>query len=476
MDAQPAYFLLPFRFGNLNGNHELIVNETGDYKIVPKGSSRRIILKEVGKDEELYKDLISMFFISESPIPDLIDILATKYRTKKQFLDGFTGLHIFAITLRCDHSCEYCQVSCKSSSNESYDMSYEHIDKAINLMFRSPSNHLTMEFQGGEPLLVFDKVKYAIQKAKTDAHNKKKSINFVICTNLSLVNDNILEFCKEYDVNISTSLDGPEYVHNSSRKKTNSNSYKEAIKNISSTQKELGIEKVSALMTTTKTALKFPIQIIDEYRKMGFQSIFLRPINPYGYALRTLKNVYEASEFVEFYKEALNYILELNLRGEYFVEEYTRIILKKILTPFNTGFVDLQSPSGIVTGVVVYNRDGRVYASDEARMLGEVGDYSFCLGHLDSSTYDEIFYGNKVAKTTEYILNESLVGCSDCVFQAYCGADPVQNHSTQSDPYGNRPRSAFCARNREIMTFLFNKIIDDPEAGRIFLSWATEIC
>jgi hypothetical protein len=30
----------------------------------------------------------------------LLDVLATKYRTKRSFLDGFTKLHIFVTTLR----------------------------------------------------------------------------------------------------------------------------------------------------------------------------------------------------------------------------------------------------------------------------------------------------------------------------------------------------------------------------------------
>jgi hypothetical protein len=68
-----------------------------------------------------------------------------------------------------------------------------------------------------------------------------------------------------------------------------------------------------------------------------------------------------------------------NRDGRTFPEIYATLILKKILTPYPTGYVDLQSPAGAGFGVVVYNYDGEVYASDEARMLAEMGDTGFRL-------------------------------------------------------------------------------------------------
>jgi len=75
------------------------------------------------------------------------------------------------------------------------------------------------------------------------------------------------------------------------------------------------------------------------------------------------------------------------------VEIYARILLTKILTPFATGYVDLQSPAGAGISVAVYNYDGDVYATDEARMLAEMGDRTFRLGNLHSNTYEEVFGG-----------------------------------------------------------------------------------
>lgn len=465
------YYLLPFRFHRINEEKEVLVNEVGDFLVVPIGTAYRITNKKIEINETLYADLIANFFISEKPIPELIDILATRYRTKKSFISDFTGLHIFVITLRCEHTCNYCQVSRVTHDKDKYDMTIETLDRGIELMMCSPNPHVTMEFQGGEALLAFDRIKYAVEKAKKLANEKSKGITFVICTNLALINHEILQFCKKYDVLISTSLDGPKYIHDANRQKLNTSSYELTIKGIELTRQILGRDKVSALMTTTQLSLEHPYEIVDEYFNRGFTGIFLRSISPYGFALRTEKNRYGSKAFLEFYKKALERIIEYNLQGYYFEENFTKIILTKMLTPFNDGFVDLQSPAGVITGVIVFNYDGGVYASDESRMLAEQNDFTFKLGTVNNS-YKEIFFGEKALVIAEVSINESITGCSDCAFQTYCGADPVHNWAAQGDLYGYRPTSDFCIKNMEIFRYLI-ELIDNKDVLPIFHSWIT---
>ena len=52
-----------------------------------------------------------------------LELLATKIRTRLRRLPHSTGLHIFVVTLRCEHSCPYCQVSRRSADTARYDMS-----------------------------------------------------------------------------------------------------------------------------------------------------------------------------------------------------------------------------------------------------------------------------------------------------------------------------------------------------------------
>jgi len=462
------YHLLPFRFERIR-NKELIVNDAGDFLFVPLNTVDRIVAREISSEEELYKDLTAFYFISEEPIPRTIDLYATRLRTKKSFLNGFTSLHIFVLTVRCNQNCIYCQASSKENQSSSYDMRPMDIVKAIDLMFQTPSPAITMEFQGGEPSLTSELLRYAIERTEQKNEIYQKQITYVLCTNSINLTEEIIDISSSYKVLISTSLDGPEFIHNKNRGKTDS--YQRVVSGIKKARTNLGYDRVSALMTTSELSLNYPIEIIDSYIENEFNSIFLRPLNPYG--LATTKDDWDLyfDQFVEFYKTSLDYIIELNKKGIFFVEELTALILSKILSPFPIGFVDLQSPSGIINSVIVYHYDGYVYASDESRMLSECGDYMFRLGHV-SDKYEDIFYGEKAQQLSQLWATEFIAGCSDCAFQSYCGADPVRNYSTQGDPYGFRPSSTFCRKHKAIITHIFELLLErEQEVMPIFKQW-----
>jgi His-Xaa-Ser system radical SAM maturase HxsB len=469
------YFLLPFRFQKINSKKEILVNEVGDFLLVPVGTAEKIILKQITKieNEDLYFDLISSFFICEEAIPPLLNVLEARYRTKKSFLDQFTALHIFVISLRCEHTCHYCQVSRVTENKDQFDMSLYNIDEGIKIMMKSPNPHVTMEFQGGEALLAFNNIKYAVLKAKEEALLNGKHITFVICTNLAPLTDDMLPFIKEHNIMISSSLDGPSFIHNQNRHRPERNSYEVTIEGLKKCRENLGEDNISALLTTTNLSLDYPDEIVDEYVQQGFRNIFLRPISPYGFATyNEKKNKYQTEKFLTFYKAAFEKIIDYNKQGYYIREDYATVILKKILTPFPVGYVDLQSPAGMINNVIVFNYDGKIYASDEARMLAEMNDFTFQLGILGKSTYNDIFYGEKAMTISESWANESLAGCSECAFQPYCGADPVLNYATQGNMYGYRPTSVFCQKNMEIIRYLFD-LMEDKSIEKLFRSWIT---
>lgn len=462
-----SYYLLPFTFTRIS-NHEVLVNELGDMIISPNGTVSNLVHREP-IDEELFKSLTANFFVSETPIPALSDIYALRLREKKRFLDQFTALHIFVLTLRCNQNCVYCQASSCNEDCTSVTMSMHTMKKAVELMFKSPSPHLTMEFQGGEPSLEPKLLRYGIELAEEINKTEQREINYVLCTNCVDLTDEVMEICKQYKVLISSSLDGPAFLHNTNRGKKDS--YEKVVAGFERARGILGEDQVSALMTTSELALDFPCEIVDEYLRLGFNSIFLRALNPYGLATDNPDWSIYTDRFIEFYKKALNHIIDLNREGIFFIEEFAAIILKKMITPFTAGFVDLQSPAGIINSVLVYNYDGWVYASDESRMLAEFNDYTFRLGHVDEP-YENIVYGKAAKNAAKYWANEALAGCSDCGVRAYCGADPVRNHSTQNDLYGHRPSSLLCRKNKAIIEYIISLVIERyDEVMPIFKSW-----
>jgi uncharacterized protein len=468
----PDYRLLPFRFTRLDAGRYVVTNDVGEHLVVTHDELVAFARHQLPVTTKLYRELKARHFLFDDESRIALDLLALKYRTRAKPIAELVGLHIFVVTLRCDHGCHYCQVSRVTEDRARFDMTYDHADKALALVFQSPSPSIKIEFQGGESLLNFALIRHVVERAESINQQHGRQLQFVIASNLTHLNDDILAFCKEHQVYFSTSLDGPEDLHNEHRPLRGGNSYRAAVDGIRRIRETLGEDFVSALMTTTPASLPRVTDIIDEYVRQGFSSVFLRSLSPYGFAVRTsLVRRYDVDDWVEFYKRGLEHVLELNRRGVSLREDLTSILLQKMFLPAGASYVDLQSPAGIGIGALVYNYDGNVYASDEGRMLAEMGDRSFCLGHLDHETFESILTNDTLLGALEESLCESAPMCADCAFLPFCGADPVFHAATQRDLVGHKAFSAFCAKQMAVLRHVIALLEDNPEARRIMTSW-----
>ena len=471
--SKPSYRLLPFRFTSLDQDRYVLTNMAGEYLISQKDKLVDLLQHTLSEADPNYIELRSRHFLIDDNSTIAPELLAIKLRTKYNRLAEFTGLHMFVVTLRCEHSCPYCQVSRQSEDKLRYDMTPEIASGAIDLALRSPSQNIKIEFQGGEPLLNFELIKFIVLEAKKMNQPHGKNVAFVIATNLALVSQEILQFCREHSIQISTSLDGPKDLHNANRPRPGGNSYEKTIEGIKLVREMLGRDQVSALMTTTEASLNRVKEIIDEYLAQDFNGIFLRPLSPYGFAIKTKSyRAYNTERWLDFYKEGLEYIIELNRQSIPFMEYYASTVLKKMLTSDDPGYVDLMSPSGIGIGAVVYNYDGDVYASDESRMLAEMGVEKFKLGKVLEDSYEQIFSSPNLLDPLEESFAYSVPMCNDCAFEPYCGADPVFHYALYKDYVGRKPESEFCSRNMETFRFLIKKMEGDKFVRQLFTKWA----
>lgn len=470
---EAGYTLLPTRFAELDGEEYVLTNMAGEFLTMPRDDVAAFATRSLDRAHPRYADLKAKHFLMDGDSDVAIDLLALKVRTKLAPIANFTGLHIFVTTLRCEHSCPYCQVSRANDDRREFDMTEDTARKSLDLVFRSPSPALKIEFQGGESLLNLPLIEFVVEEAKRRNESEGRNLAFVIATNLAVLDDAALAVCQKHDILISTSLDGPADLHNKNRPRPGGDSHQRAIAGIRRARMALGRDRVGALMTTTAASLGRVREIVDEYIAQDFGGIFLRPLSPYGFAIKTKSyQSYDQSRWLEFYFEGLDYVIDLNRNGFTFTEHYAAMILQKMLTPFQPGYVDLRSPAGIGIGAIVYNYDGDVYASDESRMLAEMGDKQFRLGNVHRSSFEDIVLGDALLDPLERSFANSVPGCAWCAFEPYCGADPVFHHATQGDAVGKKPLSAFCSRNMAIFRGLITRM-RDPKVRTIFEAWAT---
>ena len=450
----------------------LLTNDMGFYKYVNSETYDKLCNNKIDKEDEDYEDLIEKGFIVNISIEEYIKKYSGFIRSMKSYCMGGTSLHIFAVTNMCNLDCIYCQAHSRNSHLDG-KMTEEIGKRAIDIAMNSKNDNLTFEFQGGEPLLNFNVIKSMIEYSKEKNKILNKHIEYTIVTNLTCLNDDILQFLLDNNVSICTSLDGTREIHNYNRpyKLSKIGSFDDVIDKIAYL-KSKGVN-VGAIQTTSKKSIQNPKEIIDMYLKIGINHIFLRPLTPLGMADDSWKKVgYTVEEYINFYKEAFQYIMELNKNGTFFVETHAAYFLCKILENYSQNYMELRSPCGATLGQMSYYYDGNIFTCDEGRMIYEMGDSSFLLGNVYNDSYMDMI-GSDICKTLcKSSIIESLPKCNNCVYQPYCGTCPVVNYASDKDLFSKNPKDFRCKSYSAIMDLLFEIIHrNDKQEMDILYSW-----
>lgn len=395
-------------------------------------------------------------------------------RKKYAFLWQGTTLHIIIPTLRCNQRCIYCHASSKPFSAKGYDMDKKTAKAVVDFIFQSPSYYISIEFQGGEPLLNFDIVKYVIEYAQRLNKKYQKNLLINLVTNFCLMDKKKLDYLIKKEVGICTSLDGPAFLHNKNRNSLNkigSHSYvnkwtKELIKEYK--KRKIENRRVGALVIITKYSLPYWKEIVDEYVKCGLTNIFIRFLNNLGDARPIWDNIsYSAEEFIDFWKKSIDYILELNKKDVYIREWFVWLMLRKLIDKEEPNHFEQRSPCGAAIGQLAYNYNGDIYSCDEGRMIGED---IFKLGNVKTDGYKKILTSNQTCALVAASINDTQI-CDCCVYKPFCGLCPVCNYAEQGSIIGKITETTRCKIYKAQFDYIFGKLLSDKRSKEIFLDW-----
>lgn len=463
-----------FRFKKFDKNMYLITNDIGKWVFLDQKEFGDFIAGKIKKGQKYEELVANKFIITDSYESDM----SVAYARKNEFLAFGPTLHIIVTTLRCNHKCQYCHAAVAPMTAKNMDMTEETAKKVVDTIFYTSSNSLTIEFQWGESLINWDIVKYIVEYAKIQAFHLHKTVSFALVSNLTLMDDEKMQYILDNGIHISTSLDGDEETHNYNRTFKWGNSFKQVtgwIRKINAEYEKRGLRnKVWALMTTTKKSLPRYKEIIDTYVSLGLDSIFLRSLNPYGFAAADLKKLgYTTDEFIEFYHKSMDYILELNKKWIKFRESLSSVYLLKILTDKDPNYLDERSPCGACIGQVAYNYDGKIYSCDEGRMLGRMGDDNFLMTPLQD-TGAETYKAMIESETTKIMVQAStldgLPGYNDSVYKSYIGVCPIHSYKMSGNIIPNYTKDQKKVLDYAVLDYIFLKL-RVMENQKIFDSW-----
>ncbi|MBI4953767.1 MAG: His-Xaa-Ser system radical SAM maturase HxsB [Myxococcales bacterium] len=489
---QAPRWLVPLRFRPVAGE-VLLTNQAGDHVFVTEAELAELFRGEVAEGSPLHERLRAAHFVHDAAAGER---MVERLRARKRFLDYGPNLHIMVVTLRCNETCVYCHASRADMDATETDMTPETAERVVDTILCSTSPSVTIEFQGGEPLVNFPVIRHVVEYAEQKNRAHGKQLEFTMVSNLSLMDEEKLAYLLDKRVQICTSIDGPPALHDRQRKLPlvrsagagqavptgEAGAYAAAARwmaRINEAYAALGLDPVlyhvEALITLTREALAHPRAIVDTYLGLGCRAIFLRPLDPFGFAAKTGHRVgYEVEEYLAFYRAAVDYILELNRKGEQVLERFAALFLTKILSGEDPNYLDIRNPCGAAIGQLAYDFDGRIYTCDEGRMLGRMGDGFFAIGQAGETRYRELMTHETVRAMVVASNLDGQPDCTSCTYNPYCGVCPVHSYATQGSIFGRMRESHLCAVHKGIQDYLFGKLRHaDPETRAILERWTT---
>jgi len=120
---------------------------------------------------------------------------------------------------KCNMDCKYCHLGIKNPKTIINDNILENIfQKNKKLLEKEPNQDILLEFQGGEPLLYFDKIKQIVITYKKTFWDKVK---FILTTNWTKIDNNILNFLKKnkHSISLNISFDWTDTITTENRTK-----------------------------------------------------------------------------------------------------------------------------------------------------------------------------------------------------------------------------------------------------------------
>jgi His-Xaa-Ser system radical SAM maturase HxsB len=466
--------LMPLRW-RVIGERVLVTNDAGQYAWLDKAAFGDFMAGTLAADDPAQRLLVERGMVRD---PQAEQMAMDKIRRRSDHLYMGPNLHIVILTLRCNQACVYCHASRKAENLAQYDMDLETAEKVLDAIFDSPSPELTIEFQGGEPALNFDVLEFMVSDAYNRADLEGRSLYLSLVSNLSTLTQQQIDFLVEHGVMVCTSIDGPAELHDHARRFGQQSSHAITLQQIEAFDAayaarglDPSLAYVNALATVSRGALDRPEAVVDEYIRLGYKVVHLRPLNPFGMGKQVwAREGYTAEEFLRFWTRALDHIVEQNRQGVEIMEKMASLMLTRILTDDNPNYMDLRSPCGAGIGQLAYNHDGRVYTCDEGRMVGAMGDDLFCIGDIKRDSYADIIRHPALRSLCVASCVECLPGCAECAYAPFCGVCPVYNYVQEGDLVAHCPENDRCLIQQGMFDYLFSRL-EEPGLEQIFRKW-----
>jgi len=223
------------------------------------------------KDEiEKLKD-IGVYITDDTQDDKALEIVKQRY----DIVTGKVNIMYLILSSACNLACRYCFVeNCTFNNKIETNMSIETVEIAVNkyaeYIEKEKIEDASILFYGGEPLVNWEAITYAIELVK----KLKAPIKFSMVTNATLLDEDKIKYLSENNVEIGISIDGPKNLNDKNRiyRVKNKSVYDEVVKKFPMLQAH--DTKFGLSITISEDFLDMQDEVLKWLENLGVKSIF----------------------------------------------------------------------------------------------------------------------------------------------------------------------------------------------------------
>lgn len=146
--------LMPFNFDRLSNGTVFLSNLAGFHHFTSEKNWADLV-EHSSTDDQAFNDVLeSKLFLAEEQNHSLTASVLSAGFAKRVMSDlAVNPIFMIVPTLRCDHTCKYCQVSRAAVGANGYDLEENLIPLIVKQIKNLALPPYKIEIQGGEPLL-----------------------------------------------------------------------------------------------------------------------------------------------------------------------------------------------------------------------------------------------------------------------------------------------------------------------------------
>lgn len=336
---------------------------------------------------------------------------------------------IIKVTKRCNFSCTYCYDL--EPGDQMTDLPIESAQSAVAEaldMCRSsnPAQHpdLGLILHGGEPTLRWRFVEELVVWAGEQARIRGKTISFTIQSNLSSLNDRVVEFSEQHNITWGTSIDGLPATNDRFRVLGNGHGTYHFLENVAANYPNF-LRRLGVLSTITSSNDSQLLDMARHFRDLGVPSWKLSHFQPIGMGRHAKETIdYDPDRFIASW-DSLLAAVEFGEFDGFDVGPITEYLFNFITGPGHN--MCRRNGCGAARDLLSVSSDGTIESCDCIDRKGPLAN----LGLMQIHTRDSLAKALASDRAVELrSRNVATQGCGSCSWLALCGGTCMAHANT----------------------------------------------